>query len=400
MNMKPQGLLHTLPIPQKPWDSIAMDFVGPFPISKQCDYLLVVICRLTSMVHLLPTTTTASSSDVANLYYREIVRLHGLPTSIVSDRDSKFTATFWRELHRLMGTRLLMSTAYHPQTDGSTERANRTVAQILRTLITSDQTDWIDHVPMTEFAINSAVSSTTGFAPFDLNYGSTPSLLQLPRDHVPTEFPGVTQFAERARLNVCAAHDAILVSRVAQTFHANKKRRPDVVYQIGELAYLSTENLRLPAGRARKLLPRFVGPYEIIGANPDKSVYELKLPAELTRRRIFPKFHASRLRPHVPNDDAIFPGREALAYYDFGQDPESEWVVRDIESHRWTPAAGHEFYVRWEFGDASWEDMPTCRDLAALDRYLDLMGVAEISQLSAEGPAISEEPLLLPALSD
>ena len=129
------GLLHSLPIPARPWESIAMDFVGPFPESGDCDYLWVVICRLTSMVHLVPIRTTTTASELARLYVREIVCLHGLAGTIVSDRDSKFTSKFWRETHRLLGTKLLMSTSFHPQTDGVSERAICSVAQILRAMV-------------------------------------------------------------------------------------------------------------------------------------------------------------------------------------------------------------------------------------------------------------------------
>src|SRR5262249_31688570 len=101
--MKPEGLLHMLPIPNQPWESIGMDFIGPFPKSKGKDYLLLVICRLTSMVHLIPTKTTATAKEIAWLFLKEVVRLHRLPKSIVSDRDSKFTAKFWQETHRMMG---------------------------------------------------------------------------------------------------------------------------------------------------------------------------------------------------------------------------------------------------------------------------------------------------------
>jgi hypothetical protein len=100
-----------------------MDFVGPFPESSGHDYLWVVICRLTSMVHLVPIKTTTTASELAWLYIREIVRLHGLANTIVSDRDSKFMSRFWHETHKLLGTKLLMSTSFHPQTDGASERA-------------------------------------------------------------------------------------------------------------------------------------------------------------------------------------------------------------------------------------------------------------------------------------
>jgi transposase InsO family protein len=122
VNQKPQGFLHSMPIPDRPWASIAMDFVGPFPPSNNFDYVWVVLDCFMSLVHLVPTTTTVTASKLAALFIEHIVRLHGLPDSIVSDRDTKFTAKFWAETHRLLGVQLLRSTAFHPQTDGASER--------------------------------------------------------------------------------------------------------------------------------------------------------------------------------------------------------------------------------------------------------------------------------------
>ncbi|KEP46697.1 putative Ty3/Gypsy polyprotein/retrotransposon [Rhizoctonia solani 123E] len=196
----PQGILHTLPIPSRPWGSIAMDFMGPFPRVDKLDYLLVVICRLTSMVHLIPTHVKVTASETAGLFLQHVVRLHGLPDTIVSDRDSKFTATLWQELHRLIGIKLLMSTAFHPQTDGATERANRTIAQILRALVESNQLDWVYRIPATELAINSSISSSTGFAPFELNYGWMPKLIGYPASN--SSFKGVQMLANQAAENI------------------------------------------------------------------------------------------------------------------------------------------------------------------------------------------------------
>ena len=122
----------------------------------------------------MPTTTTVTTRGIAWLILKEVVRLHGIPESIVSDRDTKFTSIFWKEPHRLMGSKLLMSTVFHPQMDGATERANRSIAQILRTVVSNDQRDWSDKCPMVEFTINSGINTTTGYAPFKLNYGYMP----------------------------------------------------------------------------------------------------------------------------------------------------------------------------------------------------------------------------------
>lgn len=220
---RPQGLLHNLPIPTRPWQSIGMDFAGPFPDCDGYDYLWIIVCRMTGMTHLIPLTTKVRASELAWMYIREVVRLHGQPESIVSDRDPKFTSKFWRELQRLMGVKLLMSTAFHPQTDGTSERMVRTVSQILRTMVRPDQRDWARKLPMVEFAVNSSRNSSTGFAPFELNYGYIPPMMrEVEREPA---LPGVKDFAERAMEHLREAHDAIVASRVSQTHHANKSRR-------------------------------------------------------------------------------------------------------------------------------------------------------------------------------
>jgi hypothetical protein len=142
-----------------------------------------------------------------------------------------------------------MSTAFHPQTDGATERANRSVGQILQTMIQPDQTDWVEKIPMAEFAINLNISSSSGFAPFELNYGHMPMIIG---GISPTEKakPGVRNFVNQAISNLEMAHDAIIESRVRQTHQANKKRKAETPFAVGDKVYLSTENIALPKGRA------------------------------------------------------------------------------------------------------------------------------------------------------
>lgn len=386
---RPLGLLHSLPIPTRPWGSIGMDFVGPFPRSKAFDYLWVVICRLTSMVHVIPVKTTTTATELAYLYVKEIVRLHGLSDTIVSDRDSKFTSRFWQEVHRILGTKLLMSTAFHPQTDGATERANKSIGQILRTMVNPDQTDWVDKIPLVEFAINSNISSSTGFAPFELNYGFMPTLIG---GILPTEDakPGVKKFVNQALENLTQAHDAIIESRVMQTHYANRKRRGEDLIQEGDKLYLSTENLALPKRRARKLMPKYIGPYEVTKSRPHESRYTLDLPPELKARRIHPTFHITRLRPYYKNDDAVFPKRDAQAYYDFGNSEDNEWLVEDINAHNWR-GSEVEFLVQWNLGDTTWEPYSECKDLAALDRYLELLGIDSWKMLPRKSAATREK---------
>ncbi len=390
---RPAGLLHSLPIPSRPWESIAMDFAGPFPESDGFDYLWLITCRFTGTVHLIPTQTTVRASQLAWLFLRDIVRLHGMPTSIVSDRDPKFTSKFWRELHRLVGVKLLMSTAFHPQTDGTSERMVRTVSQILRATVRPDQNDWAQRVPMAEFAVNSSINASTGYAPFELTGGYMPTMTrELAREPA---LPGVRDFAQRALDHLRDAHDTLIASRVSQTHHANTRRRDengkeDPDFKTGSFAYLSTKNLSLPKGRARKLVPRYIGPYEILSCNPATSTYTLDLPPDLRARGIHPTFHVERLRRHEPNDELLFPSREAGVFYDFGQDPEQEFLVDEIVAHQWEGNSVR-YLVQWDDGDLTWEPWSTVKDLEAIDRYFELQGVASWKHLPKNGQSKTEQ---------
>ena len=244
-NKRLQGLLHSLPIPTKPWSSISMDFVGPFP--------LVILCRFTALVHLIPLRTMMTAAKLVPLFMSNIVQLHRLPKTIVSDRDPKFTSLFWTELHRLLGIKLARSTAFHPQTNGASERMIHKVSQVLRTLVRPDQLDWPKHLPTVEFAINSSINESTGFAPFELMYGYIPQMIQSVGK---SQYAGVLDYAEYARDMIIQAHDVLIASRVEQMHYANSRCCIDEVkLEKGQKAYLSTENLNLPKARACKLMP-------------------------------------------------------------------------------------------------------------------------------------------------
>ena len=173
-NQKPYGLLNPLPVPSQPWEAIGIDFVGPLPESKNrdgiFDSITVVICLLTAMVHLIPSRITYNARQIAELMFEQIYKLHGLPKHIISDRDVLFTSTFWGHLHELIGTKLKMSSAYHPETDGSTERANRTVTQMLRQCINDKQSDWY----LNSQPLNSRLIQLDQRVPDTHHFSSTP----------------------------------------------------------------------------------------------------------------------------------------------------------------------------------------------------------------------------------
>ncbi|KAJ8489233.1 hypothetical protein ONZ45_g13670 [Pleurotus djamor] len=379
-NQRPYGLLNPMPVPTRPWEAIGMDFVGPLPESRDrnasYDSITVIIDLLSAMVHLVPSRTNYSAIHVAELLFDRVYRLHGLPMVIVSDRDVWFTSRFWQRLHDLIGTELKMSSAYHPQTDGATERANRTITQMLRQCISPSQRDWVTRLPAIEFAVNMAKSGSTGYSPFFLNYGRLPRSL-IWKQPPSNEYPGVREFAERVRLAVISAHDSILAARVKQTRDANNRRRP-APFEVGDLVYVSTENLKFPQGLARKLLPKFVGPYKIV-KHKGGDTFAIELPARLVRRGINNAFHSNLLRIHIPNDDRLFPNRLDDPLFEINDD-DLEWAADEILSHS---GRGPEslFELRWRSGDVTWLPYHQISQLHALQSYLDLHGVLDIKDL-------------------
>jgi hypothetical protein len=160
-------------------------------------------------------------------------------------------------------------------------------------VVSTDQCDWVDKVSILEFALNSATSSTTGYTPFELTYVFVPHIGNEITALIGNASKGMREFTEAAKHNLAVAHDAIIESCVHQMRHANTRRREETPFSEGDLIYLSTENLNLPEGRARKLTPWFIGLYKVIQSIPECSVYELELPEELTQCRIHPMFHVS-----------------------------------------------------------------------------------------------------------
>ena len=303
------GKNHPLPVPTKPWEWVSMDFLINLPSSMYNDQkynnLFIVVCMLSKQAHLIPTTTTVKAEGVAKLYFDQIYRLHGLPKFIVSDRDTKFTGAFWRTLQRMVGTDLMMSTTDHPQTDGQTERTNRTVLQILRMYVNQAGSDWAQHLAAAEFAINSAVSRSTGKAPFEVVYG------YLPRSFPPIVFdennPASMDFLENRMLAQLSAQDSIIAAKTEQSYHVNKHRKVDPNFNVGDLVAISNESQlqHLPKGR-QKLATKWVGPYKVLKVDKDSSNYKIEIPGS----KRHPTFHVSYVKSYTDPHLDLFPNRQ------------------------------------------------------------------------------------------
>ncbi|TFY51530.1 hypothetical protein EVJ58_g10514 [Rhodofomes roseus] len=392
-NQKPYGLLNPLPVPNYPWEAMGIDFVGPLPESKDrdatYDSITVVIDLLTAMVHLIPSRINYTAKNIAELIFAEIYKLHGMPKAIISDRDVLFTSSFWSHLHRLVGVELRMSSAYHPQSDGSTERANRTVTQMLRQCISPNQRDWVTKLPAIEFAINLARSESTGYAPFFLNTGRMPRPM-IWNNPSTDEYPAVRAYVQRVKYALMAAHDSIIAARVKQTRNANRHRRPAPFVQ-GDLVYLSTKNLSLPRGLARKLIPKYIGPYQLLRDYGNNS-FQVELSRNLKRRGIHDVFHSSLLRIHEPNDDRLFPGRLDSQVAEL-EEQDNEWAIDRVVSHK---GKGRDatFEAVWKSGDRTWVPWATIGHLDAVQAYLELLGFENVDQLGEGSGDVPDDPQL------
>ncbi|KAL0549934.1 hypothetical protein IC582_014429 [Cucumis melo] len=168
----PAGLLQPLSVPGWKWESVSMDFITGLPKTlKGYTVIWVVVDRLTKSAHFVPGKSTYTASKWGQLYMTEIVRLHGVPVSIISDRDARFTSKFWKGLQLALGTRLDFSTAFHPQTDGQTERLNQILEDMLRACVLEFSGSWDSHLHLMEFAYNNSYQATIGMAPFEALYG-------------------------------------------------------------------------------------------------------------------------------------------------------------------------------------------------------------------------------------
>jgi hypothetical protein len=307
--------LQPIPVPDRNWQSVSLDLITCLPKTKSGhDSILVVVDRLSKMLHAVPTTIHSSSSDLARLFHDTIFKLHGLPQQIISDRDTRFTADFWSSLFKTLGTKLSFSTANHPQTDGQTERANRTIEEMLRAYVSPFQDDWDQHLAAAEFAYNSSVHASTGYTPFFLNYGftpDTPASLLAPSRTSPTPASGAA-FASRMTDLINSARTALVAAQKSMAYFYNQHRK-DHQFNVGDKVMLSASHFsNLPAHAQtaiRKLGPVAYGPFPVLEV-VSPLAYRLKLHPRMKIHDVLP---ISRLRPYPHRATAIPPPPDIIA---------------------------------------------------------------------------------------
>ncbi|KAJ9519889.1 hypothetical protein QJQ45_014609, partial [Haematococcus lacustris] len=382
------GKLQPLSIPGRRWESVSMDFIVKLPKSGErgFDSILVFVDRLSKMVHLVPTKESISAFDMATHFFHEVVRLHGMPASVITDRGPHFNSHFWEHVCALCKVAHYMSSAYHPESDGQTERVNRVIEEMLRHYVNDAHTDWAEHLPWVEFAINNSWHESIRQTPFFLNYGQhplTPATLDLPR-----KVPKASAFAENVEKEVHKARQCWREAQQRMKALVDGKRR-EVTYKPEQLVMLSTVNMRKRKDEVgvRKLKPRYVGPFVVLRMIGLVAV-QIQLPHRWTRMHNV--FHVSLVKPYLGTQAPNMAAPPPVQWLD----GEPVYEVEKLLQHKLVKVRGRgngkgrkpsknvkqalEFLVRWvgysEEHD-TWEpqkNLVNCDE--ALQQYIDEHG--------------------------
>ena len=289
---KPFGTLQPIAVPDQPWQTISFDFIVKLPVTKRGnDSICVFVDKLTKMVHFVACRESMSAPEFAELYVDNVFRLHGLSEKFITDRDVRFTSGFWKGVTELIGTKHAMSSSFHPQTDGQTERVNQTLEAYLRHFVSSGLDDWDTLLSRAEFAHNTAYHVSVGQTPFFLNHGFHPRTP--PAEKRIDSHPDSAAFVERLKDALTFARQCLVAAQQRQKAFADQHRQ-EQVFQVGDMVLLSTKYLKLKHSEGRKLLPKWVGPFKVVRA-VGPVAYELEMNPGW---KVHPVFHVSLLEPY------------------------------------------------------------------------------------------------------
>ena len=385
----PPGLLQPIPIAQHPWEQVSMDLITDLPTSLGYDAIMVFVDTLTKMAHFVPTNKNISAEQTAALFVKHVFCHHGLPTKIISDRDPRFTSDFFTALFRRLGTQLSPSTAYHPQTDGQTERTNRTLEQLLRAYVHPLHDDWADHLHLAEFVYNNAVQASSSVSPFFANFGfhpRTPADPPAPEQALSTPAGTVVNqdILSRIQDTQQVVKSQLEAAQARMRSLADASRR-ELTFAVGDKVRLSTDNLKLQDQPSRKFRDRYIGPFEI-EAVVSPVAYRLKLPATV---RIHPVVHVSRLLPW--HTDTEFPEHESphrpapfASDYVYGDNVFEVDSILDVKfsGPPTRKSAKLLFKTRWVGYDESEDTWQTLASVMRLDALTSFLGSSRWAQFS------------------
>ena len=342
INRQPYGHLKSLPVPQLPFEDLTMDFIEKLPQSGPYDSILVIVDRLTKYSIFIPTTTTLTAEGLADLYLSYVFSRHGLPKSIVCDRGAKFTSFFWKSLMERLNIKLNLSTAYHPQTDGQTERMNQTLEQYLRNYVTFEQDDWSRYLPLAQFVLNNHLHSSITTSPFFALHGYSPRWVDELNQDLKVRAPSAGNHAESMQAVHRLCREQIAKSNESMAKYYNARHRPTPSFAAGDKVLLSLQNVK-SIRPTKKFDQRRAGPYEIAKA-VSSHAYQLKLPKDM---KIHNVFHVSLLESYDP---PFLRGRNQPPPPPLVVDSQEEYEVQNILTSRFAARSKTkiEYLVEWK----------------------------------------------------
>ena len=281
---------------------------------------MVVVDRFTKMAYFIALDAKATAKDVANTFLREVCKVHGLPTEIISDMDAKFTSEFWESLCQMLGIKRRMSTAYHPQTERQTERTNQVLEGYLRNFVNYDQNDWYQLLPLAEHAYNNSITNAHIMTPFFANYGFHPQTEWMKEREA--QNPGATMYAHWMQEVHEQARKALENTREAMKKYYDRKATDQPNIEVGDLVMLNAKNIRTKRP-SKKLSAKLYGPFKVLERKGNRA-YKLEISP---RWKIHPVVYVSLLEPYQTSNR---PNREQPPQEPEDIEGDLEWEIERI----------------------------------------------------------------------
>jgi hypothetical protein len=360
------GQLAPLPIPGDIFEEVSLDFITGLPPARDrtgCafDAILVIVCRFSKMAIYIPAQKSWDAKEFAEAYFKEIILKFGVQNGIVSDRGSVFTSAFWAEICYQLQVKRRLSTAFHPQTDGQTERQNQTLEQYLRIFTTASQDDWVSLLPIAQFAYNNSVHDSTKTTPFYAVYGKHPILTMPPVDsRQEGEVPSAIDRVKRIHAARKSLTEHLKAAQEYQRRYHNKSHKPESFRQ-GDLVLLSTKHLHLRHQPSKKLSSKFVGPFRVQDAVGTQA-YRLILPPNYRIHNVFHISLLERWKSRLGKEDNTQPPEVT-------SEGEEVWEVEKILAKR-KRKGQQQYLLRWKGYDESWDTWTPELDFEDMDEQL------------------------------
>jgi transposase InsO family protein len=362
-----RGPPHPAAIPFKRFDCVALDMLSGLATTKQgFDAIVVFTDRFTKRVYIEPCNKTATARDLALIFFRTVFRNQGMPRILLSDNGPQFASEFWKAFFELLQTDIRLTSSYHPQSNGQTERFNRTLIEALRSFVNARHDNWDEFLTHFEFAYNSTVNASTGFSPFILQFAQAP---RAPWDSVLDQGGDEKRKMSGKDMAMSLGFDTLSnLKRARDSLHAaaqtqrvrNALRSAPHAYTVNEEVLLSTENIKLNSA-TRKMSPKYVGPFkitELLGKNAVRIIPTGRFSA------IHDVINVEYIRPYKERSANVGPPPHHLSIKPIAVEPEGEWfTIAEILHHRYRFGPNQQFLVRWEGFDCSHDSWVPRRDI-------------------------------------